>query len=130
MRSKVNNKFIFISLLLCALFLTSYIGLFFPVVNGTDLWAAGGDQSSSMTSRMNFGLSDCLAAPGSAAGISGSSSRPVRLFGTKTNFNLYIAIIPVLTACLIIYARSSKLLSIQLFSGTVTIFLHNKDGKK
>jgi hypothetical protein len=137
MQLKVNRKFIFTCMLLCSLFLTGCIsvfdtnGIFFFGGNNPLSPVTAGSQPSAMTGGMHFGADNFLAAANSPAELFISALKPARLLGSKTSLHLFHAIIPAaLLTGLIFYAGFSKRLSIQLFSSTITIFLHKKDGKK
>lgn len=137
MQIKVHNKLILICLLLCSLFLTSYIsilntnGIISSDVNGSGIsFVSGGSEHSSMTGGINAGHDDFMAVPNTSTEFSISSIGGSRWLGTKTNFNILPAIVAVQMAFLIYYSRVSDQTYTQLISSIITVFLHKKDGKK
>lgn len=136
MQIKVNNKLILICLLLCSLFLTSYIYVLDTYgissdVNGSDIFSTnGGIERSSMSGGINAGHDDFMAAPNTSTKSSISSMRQSRWLSTKINFNILTAIAAVQMAFLIYYSRLSDQTYTRLISSIITIFLHKKDGMK
>lgn len=130
MQTKVNNKSSLIYLLLCFLFLTSFINvlntnrIISSNVNAFDVFSGnGGSEQSSMNSDTNA----VMAAVNTSLE---SLNFSIRQLHTKTGIRTLDAIISVQTDGLLYYSRLSDRICTQLNSIIITIFLHNKDGMK
>jgi len=136
MQIKATNKYSLICLLLCLLFLTSYITVLntnsiISPNNILDIFSGnGGSEHASMNDSTNVGHDDYMAAVNTAWESSSFSIQQLHLPGTKTSFRTLAAMISVQTACLIYYARLSDRIRIQFNSIGITVFLHKKDGMK
>lgn len=137
MQIKLNNKHILICLLLCSLFLTSYIsvlntnGIISSDVNVSDISSvSGGSEHSSMNGGANVGHDDYMAATNTSTEFSIFSMKQSRWQGAKTSFNMLTIIVAAQMTCLIYYSRLSDETYIQLISSIITVFLHKKDGMK
>ena len=134
MQMKVNKKYILVCLLICTLFLTSYISVFNAggMISPELKIFTGSSLSGTSESSMNMGASSGHI--GNMANIETLSSlfsmKQSRELITKTGSNS----VPVIIAALIIFlSYSSSLLQktcTPLNSIQITIFLHKKDGMK
>lgn len=137
MQIKVNNKHILLYLLICSLFLTSYIsilninGVISLDVNVFDIFSTSDRvEHSSMNGGANVGYNDYLPATNTSTELSIFSMQQSRWLGTKTSPKILTAIVAALLACLFYYSRHSNKICPQLNSLLITIFLHKKDGMK
>ncbi|ATW27475.1 hypothetical protein [Candidatus Formimonas warabiya] len=137
MQTKVNDKHISVCLLLCFLFLISYLSLFHTsgiILSDGNIWDAfspgGGSEPSSMNGGANAGHHDYMAAADVSAQFSLSSLRQSRWLTTKAGYNILPASTPFLVACLIYYSKLSGEIYPPSNSSIITVFLHKKDGMK
>lgn len=140
MQIKVNNKNIvniLICLLLCSLFLTSYIsvlntnGIISSDVNVSGISSvSGGSEYSSMTGGADVGHDNNMAAANTSTEFSIFPIKQSRWQGAKTSFNMLTIIVVAQITCLIYYLRLSDETNIQSISSIITVFLHKKDGMK
>ena len=137
MQIKISNKRILICLLLCSLFLTSYIsilntnGLIFSDVNLFDRSSiSGANEPSSMNDSANSGHVDYMATTDTSINLSISSLKQSRWLVTKTSFNNLTAIVAAQKICFICSSRLSDTICTQFNSIRITFFLHKKDGMK
>ncbi len=137
MQIRVSKKHIWICLLLCSLFFTSYISVF--NTNGMISSAenifdrssiSGGSEPSSMNGGINSGHVDFMATANSSIEIFISSLKPARWLVSKNGFNLLTAILAAQIICFIYSARLSAAICTQFNSLSITRFLHKKDGMK
>ncbi|HWQ70689.1 MAG TPA: hypothetical protein VN370_00035 [Desulfitobacteriaceae bacterium] len=133
MQIKATNKYSLICLLLCLLFLTSYIivlntnSIISLNFNIFDIFSGnGGSEHASMNDSTNAGHDDYMAVVNTAWESSRFSIQQLHLPGTKTSFRTLAAIISVQTACLIYYTRLSDRICTQFNSIGITIFLHKR----
>ncbi len=137
MHTKVSKKHIFICLLLCSLFLTSYISVLNTnglISSASDLFdissVSGGSEHSSMNGGANPGHVAYMAATNTSIEILISSIKQSRSLVTKTSFNILSAIIAAQIICLIYSSSLSEKICTQFNSIRITFFLHKKDGMK
>lgn len=138
MQMKASKKNILIYLLLCSLFLTSYISVL--GTNGiipADLNLFNrssineGEQSSAMNGGINAGHFDFTATTDSSREYSILSMKQWRWPAAKSGFNPLSALIAALFICLIYAAKRSEQICTSSFcSLKITVFLHKKDGMK
>lgn len=133
MQRKFSQKHIFICLLLCSLFISSYTGLL--NANGltpADLFA-GSSVSSSSLSSMNGGMlaghADLFAATDIFIESFSLSMLQSRWIPAK-NYSPVLAAIAALMICLIYASRLTQSISAPFNALSITIFLHEKDGMK
>ena len=137
MQIRVSKKHIWICLLLCSLFLTSYIsvlninGIISSNVNVSESSSiSGGSENSSMNGGTNSGHVDYMAATATSIDFSIFSLKQSRWLVTKNSFNILTAIVTAQIICLIYSSRLSDKTCAQFNSITITAFLHKKDGMK
>ena len=133
---KVSKKNMGICLLLCCLFLTSYLtilnttGSIFSDMNVSDISSVGGSEHSSMSGGTNIGNFDCLSAVDAFIYFSFFSAKQFRGQVSKTNFNVLTAIAAAQLIGLICSSRLSHIICTPFNSISITAFLHKKDGMK
>lgn len=133
---KVSKKNMRICLLLCCLFLTSYLtilnttGTIFSDMNVSDISSRGGNEHSSMSGGTNIGNFDYLSAADSSIGFFFSSAKQFRSQVTKFNLNVLTAIAAAQLIGLIYSSRLSNISCTPFNSISITAFLHKKDGMK
>ena len=137
MQIKISKKYILICLLLCSLFLTSYISVLntngiIPVdVNIFERSSiSGGSEHSSMNGGANSGYVDYMATTDTFIDFSVSSLKQSRWPVPKTGFNILTAIIAAQIIHFIYSSRLSDSISTPFNSIRITFFLHKKDGTK
>ena len=137
MRMKAGRKHIFICLLLCALFLTSYITVFNNIgiipseANLSDVsFGSEGNGHSSMDGGTNFRHFAYIDTGTSIEFYNFSSIKNKRSLVAKTNFNILTALIAAQLVCLIYSSRLPKNICTQFNSIRIIYFLHKKDGMK
>lgn len=137
MQIKANKKRFLICLLLCSLFLTTYIsvlntnGIFFPNLNlWNDSSISGESEPSSMNGAASSWHMDAMTAAETLMGFFNASNKQSRSLDAKNNFNILAAVIAAQSICLIYAARRSDRICTQFCAINITIFLHKKDGMK
>lgn len=137
MRIKISNKRILICLLLCSLFLTSYIsvlntnGIIPSDVNIFERSSiSGANEPSSMNDSANSGHVDYMANTDTFIDFSVFSLKQSRWLVPKTSFNILTAIVAAQIICFIYSSRLSGTICTQFNALKITIFLHKKDGMK
>lgn len=137
MQIKTNKKYILICLLVCSLFLTSYISVF--STNGiispdSNVFAvsslSGANEHSSMNGGANSGHVDYMATTDSTLDFSIFSLKQSRWLVTKNSFHILTAIVAAQIICLIYSSRLSDTICTQFSSIRIIFFLHKKDGMK
>ena len=137
MQIRLSRRHIFICLLLCSLFFTSYTGVL--NTNGTVVPEAnifssssinGGSDHSSVNNGANSSPVDYISTTGSPITFYAFSLRETQWPNPKTNSNLLTAIIAAQIICLIYSLRLSYTNFTQFNSIQITAFLHKKDGMK
>lgn len=135
MQIRANNKHILICLLLCSLFLTSYVSIL--NTNGIiysdvfDIFSTNGrSEHSSMNDSANIGHDDYMAAADTSTELSISSIRQSQWLSAKTSLSLLTAVVSTQMTCFIYYSKLSDQAYTQLNSSIITSFLHKKDGMK
>jgi hypothetical protein len=133
---KVSKKNMGICLLLCCLFLTSYLtilnttGSIFSDMNVSDISSVGGSEHSSMSGGTNIGNFDYLSVADTSIGFFFSSAKQFRGQVTKFNLNVLTAIAAAQLISLIYSSRLSNIICTPFNSISITAFLHKKDGMK
>lgn len=139
MRMKISKKHIFMCLLLCSLFLTSYISvvntnsIISSEVNGADIsFGSGGSEHSLMVGGNNLWHFDYISATGTSIleFFNFSSIKNTRPLVSKTIIDILTALIAAQIVCLIYSAKLSRNICTQFNSIRITFFLHKKDGMK
>jgi|GEM_PF-1042643 len=138
MRMKTSKKNVLMCLLLCSLFLTSYISVFNTngiislEANVSDVsFGSEGSGHSSMDGGTNFGHFGYLSTIDSFIEfLNFSSVKNTRPLAAKTLFDLLTALITIQIVCLISSLRRSENLCTQFNAIKITFFLHKKDGMK
>lgn len=139
MKMKANKKHVFMCLLLCSLFLTSYISVLNTnsIISSeaivSDLsFGSGGSEHSVMVGETNFWHFDYISAAGTSIleFFNFSSIKNTRSLVTKTIFDILSALIAAQIVCLIYSAKLSQNICTQFNSIRITFFLHKKDGMK
>jgi len=134
MQIKLSKKHIWICLLLCSLFFTSYIsvfntnGIISPGMNALQRSSfSGGNEHSSMNDSRHLNYA---AVTGNSFEFFISSLKSSRPLDTKIGFNILSAIIAAQIIFLIYLSRLSNRTSASFGSLSITVFLHKKDGLK
>lgn len=123
-------KLILVCLLLCSLFLTSYItvfntnGIVSTDVNTSDRMSKHSSMSGSV------GHVDYMTATNIFVKTAVFTMKLSRWLGVKTSFNILTAIFAAQMTCLNYYSRFSDKTYTQLISRIIVVYLHNKDGIK
>ena len=137
MQIKVSKKNILIYLLLCSLFLTSYIsvlstnGIIPSDVNIFERSSiSGGSEPSSMNGGINSGHVYFMATNNTSIEFFILSMKQSRWPVPKTGFDIFTAIITALIICFLYSSRLSAGICTQFNSIRITFFLHKKDGMK
>lgn len=134
MQKKFSQKHIFICLLLCSLFISSYTGLL--NANGltpADLFSGSSISDNSSLSSMNGGMlaghTDLFTATESLIESFSISMLQSRWMPAKS-YSPVLAAIAALMICLIFASRLTHSISTPFNALSITIFLHEKDGMK
>ncbi|MEN6460424.1 MAG: hypothetical protein ABFC94_03520 [Syntrophomonas sp.] len=139
MRMKSSKKHVIMCLLLCSLFLTSYISflntndIISSVANLSNAsFESGASEHSLMVAETNSWHFDYVSATGTSILelFNFSSIKNTRPLVTKTIFDILTALIAAQIVCLIYSARLSKNICTQFNSIRIIFFLHKKDGMK
>jgi hypothetical protein len=134
MQIKANKKNILVCLIICTLFLTSYVSVFnagrtilpeLKVFTGSSL--SGGNESA-MSGEASTGHLGYLANFENL--ISRFSIKQARELNTKTGFNTMAAAIATLVFYLVYSSSLLQKTCTPFNSIQITIFLHKKDGMK
>ncbi|MGI5921146.1 MAG: hypothetical protein ACOX6I_05355 [Syntrophomonadaceae bacterium] len=137
MHMKLDKKCMWLCVLLCALFLTSYLS----VLNTTGIAASnmnvfdassisGGNEHSSMNGEANSRHYDYISATDSSIDFSIFSAKQSRCPVTDFSFNILTAILVAQLISFIYSSRLSDRICTQFNSIRITVFLHKKDGMK
>lgn len=137
MQIKISNKHILICMLLCSLFLTSYLsvlntnGVIPSDINIFDRSSISGEREhSSMNGGINSGHVDFTAMTDTSIEFIILSMKQARGLVAKTNFNILTALVAALIICFIYSSRLSERSCTPFSSLSITVYLHKKDGMK
>ncbi|MEN6312706.1 MAG: hypothetical protein ABFD25_00505 [Clostridiaceae bacterium] len=137
MQMKARKKHIFICLLLCSLFLTTYLG----VLNANGIissatnelsssFGSGGVGQFSIDGGKNFGHFDYMPTTGTSIEFLNYSIKNTRSQFTNTFSDILTAFISAQVVCLFCSSRLSRNICTQFNSLRIVYFLHKKDGMK
>ncbi|MCR6544849.1 hypothetical protein [Dehalobacterium formicoaceticum] len=135
MITKTTNNRIILYLLLCSLFLSSFIIILNTGgVTSSDMFdispLCGRSEHSSVNGGANTGLFDYLAAANTSMESFIFSVKQLRWLAAQNSLSTLIAIVIIQIACFIHYSRLSDQAYTQSYFSVVLSFLHKTDGMK